>query len=191
MSILKIGTVLLIVAVTITATTCSSECPRGNLRLDSGSRNWLPLKGKTQLTFIDQLSRATNYTIKVVDTVQAYTKQIDCSGDYSYEYVNVDLYLNSPKTDSIHCAMLSGSSLSLRADCDKKPSMVYGNLLNPASATSSKKRFPKLLIGNRTYSDVILATSMYSNSSTVDSVYLAYNYGVVGFTYHDKKYFLK
>lgn len=180
----------LLISVALSATTCSSECPRGNLRLDGGSRNWLPLKGKTQLTFVDQFGTITNYTIHVVDTLQPYIKQPECSGNYSYEYINVDLYLNTTKTDSIHCAMISGSRLSLSAYSDKKPSMTYGNLLSQPGSTSLKTRFSTFSLGSRTYSDVLLATSMFANGG-IDSVYLAYNYGLIGFTYHNQKYVLK
>lgn len=174
----------------LSATTCSNECPRGNLRLDSGSRNWLPLKGKRQLTFVDQSGTAVNYAIYVVDTLQLYVKQPDCSGEYAYEYINVDLYLNTAKTDSIHCAMASGSWLSLWAVSSNKPSMTYGNLLGQPNSTSLKTRFSTLTLGNRSYSDVLLATSMISNGG-VDSVYIAYNYGLVGFSYQNQKYVLK
>lgn len=174
----------------LSATTCSSECPRGNLRLDNGSRNWLPLKEKKQLTFVNQSGSAINYSIHVIDTLQPYVKQLDCSGEYAYEYINVDLYLNTAKTDSIHCTMASGSSLSLWAVSNNKPSMTYGNLLGQSNSTSLKTRFSTLTLGNRSYSDVLLATSMISNSE-VDSVYIAYNYGLVGFTYQNQKYVLK
>ena len=177
--------------VVLSATTCSSECPRGDLRLDSGSRRWLPLKGKTQLVFTTRSGVATSFVLRVVDTLQAYSKLADCSGNYFYEYINADLYLNTAKSDSIHCAMASASHLTLIANSDSKYSMGYVSLLSPLSSSSSETRYVSLKIGNRTYSDVILATSLVSDGNTVDSIYLAYNYGVVGFNYHKEKYFLR
>lgn len=187
----KLFSIGLLISVTLSATTCSNECPREDLKLDSGSRSWLPLKGKTQLVFTTQSGVATSFVLKVVDTLQAYSKLVDCSGNYFYEYINTDLYLNTARTDSIHCAMASASHLTLIAYSDNKYSMGYGSLLSPSSSASSKTRYASLKIGNRTYSDVILATSLFGDGNTVDSIYLAYNYGVVGFNYHKKKYFLR
>jgi hypothetical protein len=75
----------------ISAFQCN-KCKTGTYRLDA-TKSWFPLKGRTQLPFVDGSGTVTNFNIRVVDTLVAV--QIDCATSYNIEYIETTLYLNS------------------------------------------------------------------------------------------------
>ena len=88
---------LLIIFCMTTALQCEKECKSGEYRLDA-SRDWLPLKGKTQLTFLDNSGSINNFKLNVNDTVETNVNP-DCT--IIYESINAALFLNPLGTDLI------------------------------------------------------------------------------------------
>jgi hypothetical protein len=60
------------------------------LKLDA-TRSWLPLKGRTQLAFLDNVCNLTNFGLKVVDTTEIALNQ-ECGTTYKYSSKSREIY---------------------------------------------------------------------------------------------------
>ncbi len=178
---------ILLIFCMITAFQCEKECKSGEYRLDA-SRSWLPLKGKTQLTFLDNAGNINNFNLNVSDTVETNVNP-DCT--IIYESINVALFLNPPGTDLIALRLNPPNSFVVSGSNGNNPGFHMNNVFQKARDGSVAKRLNNSTIGSRTYAEVILLLNSAGNSNSIDSVFIANNVGIVGFKYLGKKYSLQ
>jgi hypothetical protein len=181
-------TILLLIFCSTVLIQCG-KCPRGHLHLDS-TKSWLPLKGKTQLSFLDSAENLTNFPLKVIDTTVTVVNQ-DCGGSYQIDYINTTIYLNSSMSDSIYFSLGTGSWLCVQAFSNNNPNMLICNIFNQTKEGVVAKNLNNYKVGNKTYKEVILILHNEGYSDTIDSVFIANNAGIVGFKYYDKHYTLQ
>jgi len=178
---------LLLIFCMTTAFQCEKECKSGEYRLDA-SRSWLPLKGKTQLTFLDNAGIISNFNLNVYDTVETNVKP-DCT--IIYESINVFLFLNPPLSDVITLRLNPPNSLVVSGSSGNNPGFHMRDVFQKAREGSVAKRLSNYTIGGRTYGEVILMLNSVGNSNSIDSVFIANNVGIVGFKHMGKKYSLQ
>ena len=165
------------------------NCSTKPLRLGS-TKSWFPLKGKTQLTFIDGMSNPHVFSLKVIDTTEmAYNEE--CDNSYQYQYINTSLYLNSDKTDSIYFTLGSGDWLCMNALSNDSTNISICNVFGETKEGLVAKSLNDYTIGNRKYKDVVLTIHNQGFSDNIDSVFIANNAGIVGFKYAGKTYSLQ
>jgi hypothetical protein len=164
------------------------KCNTGIIRLDE-TKSWLPLKGRTQLSFIDNSGTSTSFKLKVVDTTELVINE--CGGTYGVEYITTTLFLNQNMKDSIHFSLASGGWLCASAASDNNINFSICNVFGKAKEGIDAKRLKNQRIGNRTYQEVILLIHGPISTNNIDSVFIANNAGVVGFNYVNKKYALQ
>ncbi|MDN3657065.1 hypothetical protein QWZ08_15555 [Ferruginibacter paludis] len=181
---------ILIVEISFQLVGCG-KCHGGNLYLDN-SRSWLPLKGKTQLTFLDETGQPKNFQTRVIDTAQTYLDS-GCNLFHTVEYIQVVLYLNSSRTDSIFIQLATPSSLSIRAYTDTSFNMGIGGDLTGygGSHGNFQTRLYNFNNGNKKYAEVLLIKHAEGYSNSIDSLLLANGTGIIGFNYFNKKYILQ
>ena len=159
----------------------------GILELDDGNRPWLPVQGRTSITFRDEGGTPHNFALREVDTLETFTDK--CGNAYEMEYVKASLQLDVNRRDSL-VLMLSGprySSLTVRG-----ASVIYlytGDLLH-YTRPGLLDPPTNLLLGGNTYPEWILVRAERQHRSIIDSVYVAKGAGLVGFTYLGRKYTL-
>ena len=164
------------------------KCGTATLKLDN-TKTWLPLKGKTQLKFVDNTGNLTDFQLRVVDTTE--TALNDCGEPYRYEYINATLYLNPSLTDSIHFSLASSGWLCMSAWSNNNPNVSMCNVFGQTKEARVAKRFSNYPVGARTYQEVILLLSIPGYSDNIDSIIIANHAGVVGFKYATKNYVLQ
>ncbi len=187
---MKINVIILtfLFAVCLTSSFQCQKCGTGTLRLD-GTKSWLPLKGKTQLTFLDDGGVLTNFQLKVIDTTE--TALNDCEEAFRYEYIRVTLYLNQALTDSIHFSLASSGWLCMQAWSNNNPNVSMCNVFGQTKEARVAKRLSNFPVGNRTYAEAILLLSSPALTNNIDSIVIANGTGIVGFKYANKIYALQ
>ncbi len=158
------------------------------MRLDD-TKSWLPLKGRTQLSFLDNTGSVRTFNLRVVDTTE--TAFNECGNSYKYEYINATLYLNQSMTDSIHFSLGSGSWLCMRTMSNNSPNIAMCNVFGQTKQGVIAKRLSNYPVGTRTYQEVILLLHSPVYSDNIDSVFIANHVGIVGFKYSGNKYSLQ
>lgn len=153
------------------------------------TRSWLPLKGKTQLRFIDNSNTSVNFQLKVVDTTETATN--DCGDLYKYEYIKASLYLNQNQTDLIHFSLASGGWLCMSAESNNTQNLSMCNVFGQTKEGAVAVRKSNYKVGGRTYSEAIVLLSSPAYSNNIDSVVIANNVGIVGFKYGNTTYALQ
>jgi hypothetical protein len=181
---------LLFLGLTTSSFQCD-KCFEGDRRLDK-SRSWLPLKGKTILSFISENNQPADFDLHVIDTLQTYSNA-ECSSLYRVEYIQATLYLNARRIDSIFLQLASPSALHVRAVTDTSYNIgVSGFLIQSRKNDGAfKNRFYNFSIGSRKYDEVLLIKHGEGYNDAIDSLFLANNVGIVGFKYLGKKYSLQ
>jgi len=181
---------LLFLFTTLTSVQCE-KCKKGDRKLDE-SRIWLPLKGKSELTFLDTSKQSKNFALHVIDTLQVYTDSM-CNLMHKVEYIQVSLYLNTQKTDSIFIQLSPPSSLFVRASTDTSFNMAISGFLTgyAGSHGNFQNRLYDYNNGNRIYNEVLLINHAEGYSDSIDSLLLAKGAGIIGFNYLGQKYILK
>jgi hypothetical protein len=164
------------------------RCFKGEYRL-KGTRAWLPLKGQSKLTFKDDTGAEKDFQISVVDTLEAYMNN-ECATTYKSERVDLSLYLNVSKTDSIAVLLGPPSSICLVAEANKESYMSTCRFFNTESSTAMMA-FSNYKVGNRTYADVRLFQANEGNDKAIDSIVLAKDHGIVAFKYNNQNFTLK
>lgn len=188
---MKIQVVILLFIFCLTASfQCQKKCGPGELRLDD-SKSWLPLKGKTQLTFLDESNISTNFNILVRDSVET-TVNYDCDAISIYESINVILYLSPLNNDDLIVFRLNPPNIfSANAYSTNLPFFSVKNVFKSANEGIIAKRFNNYNVGNRSYTEVILLLQNPKTQCPIDSILLAKNFGIVGFNNFAKKYTLQ
>lgn len=175
---------LLLLCFLFTAFQCG-DCETSDAYLD-GSRSWLPLKGKTHLSFLDSSGKTTDFGLKVVDTTQVIVNHY-CNTSSVQEYILASLYLNAEKTDSLYFSLSPQAWMCMRGTTHDTTNIFACNAFKESSAS---KRFTHYTVGNRNYEEVFLLKSTPGYMNKIDSVFMANNVGIVGFTYAGEKYAL-
>ena len=165
------------------------KCITKDIKLDS-NRSWLKSKGNPLSTFKDQSGNLYNLIYKVVDTTETASNN-DCAETYKYEYKTNSLYLNSNKTDSIYFSLASGGWICMNAYSNGNTNIAMCDVIGQTKEAVIAKRLPNYIVGNKTYSDVILLLSNPGFVKNIDSVVLANNFGIVGFKYNGNKFNLE
>jgi hypothetical protein len=185
---IKITTASILILYCLTTSFQCNKCKVGDLHLD-GTRSWLPLKDKKQLTFLDNSGSLTNFSLQVIDTTE--TSYSECGDSYKYEYIKTSLFLNTSMTDSIHFILGSGGWLCMTATSNNTPNITMCNVFGQTKEGIIAKKLSNYSIGNKNYQEVILLLHNPGYSNNIDSVFIANNVGYVGFTYLNKRYFLQ
>ncbi|HTM94099.1 MAG TPA: hypothetical protein VL095_16880 [Flavisolibacter sp.] len=165
-----------------------TKCQKGE-RLLEGTRPWLPLKGKTQLTFSDEAGVESIFKIKVVDTIQTYSN-VECSAQYRSERIETVLYLNAAGTDSIFVQLGPPNSVCLHAASGDTLYMSTCRFFN-APASLAVVPLTNYDIAGRTYPDVRVFLANEGNNKSTDSIVLAKGFGIAAFKYKNRNYRLK
>jgi hypothetical protein len=173
--------------VVVTAFQCE-KCFEGT-NLLKGTRPWLPLKGRTQLNFIDRNGTETNFKVRVIDTIQTYDN-MECSSKYRVERIELSIYLNTAQTDSIWAQLGAPRDVCLHANSGDTLYMSTCRFIN-APAIDVVKPFTNYQVGGRVYADVRLFLANEGNNKSTDSIVLARDFGVVAFKYKGNNYLLK
>ncbi len=163
------------------------KCRTGTLKLND-TKTWLPLKGKTHLSFVDNTGSLTDFTLRVVDTTE--TALNDCGEPYRYEYIHVTLYLNQGLTDSIHFSLASGGWLCMRAWSNNNPNINMCNVFGQIKEGKIAKKLTNYSAGSRTYPEAIMLLTNPGFADNIDSVIIANQAGIIGFKYATKKHVL-
>jgi hypothetical protein len=182
--------VLLFIFCLTTALQCNKdECKSGEFRLDT-SKSWLPLKGKTQLSFLDGAGNPVNFNINVVDTVKTNVNP-DCGATTIYEEITVIISLNPPNRDVIVFSLNPPNFLVVTGSSGTDPLFYMRDVFKKANEGNVVKRLNNYFIGSRSYNEVILMTRSTPVANSIDSVFMANNAGIVGFNYNGVKYSLQ
>ena len=171
----------------VTSSFQCQKCGTGTLRIGD-TKSWLPLKGRTQLSFVDNSGNLINFPLKVVDTTE--TALNDCGEPYRYEYINTTLYLNPTFTDSIHFSLASSGWLCMRAVSNNSPNVSMCNVFGQTKEGVVAKKFNYYSVGSRTYPEAILLLSSPAFSNNIDSIIIANHVRIVAFRYSNNRYFL-
>ena len=166
-----------------------NPCMTGHLTIDGG-RSWFPLKGRSQLTFLETSGISTDFKLKFTDTTAVAINQ-KCGSSYLYDYVTTTLYLNSTMTDSISFTLSSSSWLSVIGVSNSNLEISVGNILGETKEGKAAKNLNHYQVGSQTYDQTILIPRLISYPDGIDSIFIANNYGIVGFKYFGKNYSLK
>ena len=178
--------ILLLLSIFLLTTSFQCDkCHEGDFKL-KGTRVWLPLKGQTQMTFIDELGSVLNFQIKVIDTLQTYNNN-ECSSQFRSESIVLTLYLNSTQTDSIWVQLGPPMSVSLHASSTDTLYMSSGRFFNspPSNVVIPLSNYK---VGGKLYNEVILFKANEGNNKSTDSIVLAKDFGVVAFKYKSRNY---
>jgi hypothetical protein len=165
------------------------KCKPANLYLDE-TRSWLPLKGQTQLTFLDDNGNPAIFKLHVVDTTEIAIDP-DCGTPVSYQYITTSLYLNPTMTDSIFFSLSSGGWLCMRAMTGNIPNISMCNVFGQTKEAINAKKLSDYLVGTRRYHELILLLHNPSLANNIDSIFLANNVGIVGLKYLNNHYSLQ
>ena len=168
---------------------CEEKCVPSELRLDS-SKEWLPLKGQTQLPFLDKSNILNNFRINVRDTL--IHNVAPCGAIRIYENIDVILYPDTSNTTEIIIFRLNPPNL-LKVSGFSNALSIFSNkdVFKTANEGQVAKKLNNYRVGSRSYPEVILLFQNPKTSSPFDSIILARNVGIVGFNHFSKKYTLQ
>ena len=186
---MKTTTLILILFLiyTVTSSFQCQKCATGIMRIGD-TKSWLPLKGRTQLSFSDNSGSLAVFPLRVVDTTEAALN--DCGGLYQFEYINTTLYLNQPLTDSIHFSLASSGWLCVTAVSNNIPNVSMCNIFGQTKEGMVAKKLNNYSVGSKTYPEAILLLSSPAFSNNIDSIVIANNAGIVAFRYSNRRFFL-
>lgn len=156
--------------------------------LIDNSRQWLPLKGKTQLTFVNSNGLAKIFKLFVVDTIQTQTS---CTGKpYKYESIAGRLSLDTLEKDFIAFAIHPTNNLCIQCITDRSNEVNGCNILTKPVFNGTATNLTNFRLRLNLYPEVILLKSSLANP-IMDSVVVAKNFGIVGFKYNGDSYVLQ
>ena len=178
---------ILILFYIITSALSCQRCDQDYLIKES--RSWLPYKGINSKEFVDKNSEIKLVPLRAVDTVE--WKSNECNLEDSIGHIDVSLYLDDEKSDSIYLNMDYSGYIFLNAVSDGGSSIRQDGLLKSSVKNSVAKKLSGIHLGNHIYEEVILCTHNQAGPNNIDSVFLANGFGLVGFKYHDIKFVLK
>ena len=152
------------------------------------SRQWLPLKGKTQLTFVNSNGLPKIFKILVVDTIETQTS---CTGKpCKYESIGGRLSLDTLEKDFIAFAIHPPNNLCIQSIKDSSNELGGCNILTKSIFNGTATNLTNFRLRSSIYSEVILLKSSLANP-IMDSVVVAKNFGIVGFKYNGDSYTLQ
>ena len=156
--------------------------------LIDNSRQWLPLKGKTQLTFVNSNGLAKMFKLIVVDTVKTETS---CTNKpYKYESIRGRLVLDTLDKDFIAFAIHPPNNLCIQCMTDRSNEVNGCNILTKPVFNGTAINLTNFRLRSSIYQEVILLKSSLANP-IMDSVVVAKNFGIVGFKYNGESYMLQ
>lgn len=156
--------------------------------LIDNSRQWLPLKGKTQLTFINSNGLAKVFKLIVVDTVKTETS---CTNKpYKYESIRGRLVLDTLDKDFIAFAIHPPNNLCIQCMTDRSNEVNGCNILTKPVFNGTAINLTNFRLRSSIYQEVILLKSSLANP-IMDSVVVAKNFGIVGFKYNGESYMIQ
>lgn len=183
-------TILLFLFCITTSFQCEEKCEPSDLKLDS-SKEWFPLKGKTQLSFLDESNILNNFQINVRDTVETSIAS-PCGATRIYESINIVLYPDTSNNNVVIIFRLNPPNLLIASGYSTVlPLFSNKDVFRSANEGKVAKRLNNYLVGNRSYPEVILLLENPKTLSPFDSIILAKNVGIVGFNHFAKKYTLQ
>ena len=187
--LLNIYTLGIIVGYLLLTSSKCNKCVKGPLVLDS-TRTWLPLKGKTLLTFADNTGSMHQFRLRVTDTTE--TEMNTCGELFSYEYIRATLFLNPAATDSIYFNLSTPGWICMNAVSNNITYVSMCDVIGQTKESRLAKKFSNYTLGSRTYPEaILLLATPGSSNNQIDSIVIADNTGIVGFKYGASKYTLQ
>ena len=152
------------------------------------TRQWLPLKGKTQLTFLKSSGLSKTFMLSVVDTIETQTS---CSGSpFKYESIRGRLSLDTLGKDFISFAINPPNNLCIRCITDRSNEVNGCDILSKPIFNGTATTLSNFTLRTNVYPEVILLKSSLL-TPIMDSVVVAKNFGIVGFKYNGDSYSLQ
>jgi hypothetical protein len=156
--------------------------------LIDNTRQWLPLKGKTQLTFFNSNGAAKTFKLLVVDTIEIQTS---CTGNtYKYESIGGKLLLDTLDKDIIYFAIHPPNNLCIQCNTDRSNEVGGCDIFSKPIFNGTAYNLNNFRLRTIIYPEVILLKSSVI-SPIMDSVIIAKNYGIIGFKYNGENYSLQ
>ena len=156
--------------------------------LIDNSRQWLPFKGKTQLTFINSNGLTKVFKLIVVDTIET---EMSCTNKpYKYESIRGRLVLDSLDKDFIAFAIHPPNNLCIQCMTDRSNEVNGCNILTKPVFNGTAINLTNFRLRSSIYQEVILLKSSLANP-IMDSVVVAKNFGIVGFKYNGESYMIQ
>jgi hypothetical protein len=157
------------------------------------NRNWLPIQGRTSLQFVTDNGSIRFFPISVTDTI------LKVSGCYSstfneHESLKVEMLLDSipsiskPEIISVILDYESEMTVTTKQYTMDEQNFWFYSLKNVRNYTGTTP-LSNFQLKNRVYATGVLFSSRYKDH-VFDSIYLAKNFGIVGFKYKRVWYFL-
>ena len=152
------------------------------------TRQWLPLKGKTQLTFLNSNGAAKIFKLLVVDTIEFQTS---CTGkSYKYESIGGKLSLDTLDKDFISFAIHPPNNLCIRCYTDRSNEVNGCEIFSKPIFNGTATTLNNFRLRTNIYPEVVLLKSSVI-FPIMDSIIVAKNFGIVGFKYNGENYSLQ
>lgn len=156
--------------------------------LIDNTRQWLPLKGKTELTFLKSSGLSKTFMLSVVDTIETKTS---CTGNsFKYESIGGKLSLDTLDKDFISFAIHPPNNLCIRCITDRSNEVNGCDILSKPIFNGTATTLTNFRLRTNVYAEVILLKSSLL-TPIMDSVVVAKNFGIVGFKYNGESYSLQ
>lgn len=156
--------------------------------LIDNTRQWLPLKGKTQLTFLNSNGVAKIFKLIVFDTIQVQTS---CTGKaFKYESISGRLSLDGLDKDFIAFAIHPPNNLCIQCYTDRSNEVRGCEIFSKPIFNGTATTLTNFRLRANIYPEVVLLKSSVI-SPIMDSIIVARNFGIVGFKYSGENYSLQ
>jgi hypothetical protein len=187
--------ILLVILILNSSILCEKfECyGRPNTKLGE-NRNWLPMQGRTSLQFVTDNGSIRSFPINETDTILRVSSCYNSSFN-DHESLQVEMFLDTipslakPEIISVKLDYENEMTVTTKqyTTMDEQNYWFYSlkNVGNYQGATP----LSNFQLKNRIYPTGVLLSSRYKDH-VIDSIYLAKNFGVVGFKYKKVWYFL-
>lgn len=183
------GVMVFLLALVCTSMTQCPKCIKGDLKVDTDAKNWIPYMGKDSVSFITSNGSITKYMCTYGDSTRSFYNY-NCGDYYNADSVGASLEISVPDSLFILLYLSSPNQLCLGARTRDSAFVSTCRMIDgPVSPTRTS--YQSLVLNNITYTDVRLANTYPGLGGRVDSIYIAKNYGVISFKYNNTKYYLK
>jgi hypothetical protein len=187
MKTIHLALTLLMCFIMFSAMQCRKECNSGSIMLND-SKSWLPVPGTTTPIFQKDNGENDTLLLKAEDTLSMYGSVYEYSPDCMIDQRIMFLYLNANQEDYIYFKLSDVDKLFLTSKVNGTTPILHNDVMSLIKEQHYVTYSTKTTIGSHNYNEVLLIKA--KTSTTLDSIYLARNVGVVGFKYKQVHYTL-
>ena len=183
--------ILIVIFLLNSSLSCETCYEYPNTKLGD-TRNWLPIQGRTSLQFVTDNGSIRSFPIIETDTIlkEPYCKK---SGYYDYEYLRfeiiLDSVLSSSRLEEIVVELKYENEMNINTYEDSLGGASWYRVFTNLGRYRGVTQISNFQLNNRIYSTGILFNT-FKNELVIDSIYLAKNFGIVGFKYQKVWYYL-